>query len=152
MLQIKNGILFIGLAIFRRSVNKRTPLHTGTRRAEQHLLNIAVRHILKGIELFVMSGNLDTALPSARTVIIERSRIIERTAVDYHVVIVETLVHWTLGSSHPRAVGLLFEFRASSPSKTERHSYRLGFGRLHTEAGITLRVYHRILLSGLVFS
>ena len=65
------------------------------------MLHLAVRHVLHGIEVLVLGGNLDTALPTGRTVVITSARVIECTTVDSEVIVVETFVHRSGCGAHP---------------------------------------------------
>ena len=64
MLEIKDRILLLAIFILRRGVDKGLAELVGAVRPEKDLLNIAVRDILLGIEISVMSRDLDTALPA----------------------------------------------------------------------------------------
>lgn len=65
MLQIEHGIFLLGvLVVFGGSVNESSLLQSCAGRVEKHLLNVAVRYILGSIEVAVVCGNLDTALPT----------------------------------------------------------------------------------------
>ena len=86
---------------------------------EINLLNIAVRHLFHGIEIFVMSRNFNTAFPSARTVIILGTRIIKHTAVDSEVVIMESLVHRAICSTHPYTFFILAENCAATTAQSK---------------------------------
>ncbi len=123
----------------------------GALRPEVHLLDVAVRNVLApGVEVLIGSGNLDTALPTAGTEVVVGAGIVEHTAVDGEVVVVETGIHRTLGGTCPHTVLILAEHGAATTAETEADDDRLGIGSFYTEAGEALGVHLRIFLSGLV--
>ena len=65
-------------------------------------------------------------------------------------IIVEAGIHRAFSGTCPYPTLVLVEHSAASTAKTEAYDNRLGIGSHHAEACITLRVDHRIFLSGLV--
>ena len=57
-----------------------------------HLADITMRDILYSIEILVMSRNLDSAAPTASAIVIKAVRIRNRSAVDFKLIIVESLI------------------------------------------------------------
>ncbi len=47
-------------------------------RRKEDLLDAAVRNVLQSVEVLVMRGNFDAALPASGTVEVQRARIVER--------------------------------------------------------------------------
>ena len=109
MLQIKDWIFLLVLSVCRRSVDKCTTLSVCTWRVEQNLMNIAMRNVLKSVEVLVVGRDFDTALPTYRTVVVLSTWIVECTAIDSQVVVVETFVHRTIGCTFPNTILVLAE-------------------------------------------
>ena len=102
------------------------------------------------VEVLILGRNLDTTLPTARTEVVVCTRIVKHATIDSQVIVVETRIHWALGSTSPNTILILAQYGTATATKTQAYNYRLSIGSLNTEAGVTLRVNHRILLSGLV--
>ena len=110
MLQIKNRIPgLLACIVSRRSVDECAAELVGALRPEQNFFYPSVGNIPLGIEGLVVSGNLDTALPTGRTVVVESSGIIEGTAVDSQVIVVESFVSRSLAGASPVAVSVFVE-------------------------------------------
>ena len=160
MLQIQNGIACLlelaVLALHELAVTVGQidigSLHLASAlRPEVHLLDVAVRNVLApGVEVLIGGGNLDTALPAAGAEVVVGARIVEHTAVDGQVVVVEARIHRTLSGASPHAVLILAEHGATTTAEAEADNDRLGIRSHHAEAGEALAVHLRILLSRLV--
>ena len=102
MLQVEHGILgFLVLVVGRRCVDESTTALLGAFAPEEHLRHLSVRHILHGVEILVVGGNLDAALPAGGTVEVAGAGVVKRAAVDGQVVIVEALVHRAGSGAYP---------------------------------------------------
>ena len=65
-------------------------------------------------------------------------------------VIVEALVHRAGGRAGPETVSVLLKDGATLAAETEADDHGSGLGGLDAEAGIALRIDHRVLLTVLV--
>ena len=92
----------------------------GALRPEVHLLDVAVRNVLApGVEVLIRSRNLNTTLPTAGTEVVVSARIVEHTAIDSQVVVVEAGIHRTLGGACPHTVLILAEHGTATTAETE---------------------------------
>ena len=119
-------------------------------RREVHLNHLSVRHVLIGKEILVGTWYLNAALPTDGAVVVLCSWVVHHTTVDGQMIVVEAWIHRTFSGACPYSVLTLVQHGAACSAQSEAHYHRLGIGSHHTEAGITLRVHHRVLLSWLV--
>ena len=107
MLQVENGEFLVGvLKVLVGQVYvsvTHLPLHL---RPVVHLVDRALRHILHGVELRGFGGNVDTAAPSAGTIVVSAAGIGHRGTVNVELIVVEALVLRLRGTS-PYAVLVL---------------------------------------------
>ena len=150
VLQVQHRVLLLVLVILRRGVHPRDAVLVRAVGPEEHLLHLAVRHVLHGVEVGVVGRDLDTALPAGGAVVVVRAGIVEHAAVDGQVIVVEALVHGTGGRAHPGAVFRLVQDGSAGTAEAEAHDDGLGLGGVDLEAGEALGVHHRILLARLV--
>ena len=67
-----------------------------------------MRNILAiSIEVLISGRNLDTALPTAAAEVVMRTGVVEYATVDSQVIVVETRIHRTFGSTSPHTVLVL---------------------------------------------
>ena len=93
VLQVEHRISLVQLlVVFRRRVHKGTADRVGALRGEENLLHPAVGNVLEGIEVLVMSRDLDAAFPAGRTVEVQGAGIVECAPVDREMVVVEAFV------------------------------------------------------------
>ena len=78
------------------------------------------------------------------------TRIVERTSVNSQMIVVETRIHRALSCSYPYTVLILAQHRTATTAKAQADDDRLSIWSYHTEAGITLAIHLRILLSWLI--
>ena len=138
VLQVEHGILLLVLAIGRWCINKGAAHLLRALTPEQYLLHIAVGHVFHRVEVLVVGRNLDTTLPARRTVIVQRTRVVDDAAIDGQVVVVEALVQRTFGLACERAVVGFLEFRTSTTAQSEADGNLIGMGNIDTEAGVAL--------------
>ena len=65
-------------------------------------------------------------------------------------VVVESFVHGAFGSSGPYTVLVLMQNCSTASTESKAYDNRLGVGSVDAETGISFRVDHGILLSGLI--
>ena len=151
MLQVEDGILLVlVLIVGRRGIYHGAAHLLGTLGPEEHILDLSVRHVLGRIEVLVVRGNLDSALPAAGAEEEAGAGIVHHAAVDDEVIVVEALVHGNGSGAPPVSVSTLAEHGTALSAEAEGHYYRLGLGSIDAEARISLGVDHGILLSGSV--
>src|SRR5574344_285559 len=119
---------------------------------EKNLLYTSVRNILKFIKVGIMCWYFYTALPSRRAIEVECSWVVKSSSINSKMIIMETFVHRTLGGSHPNAIGILSEFRATTSAKSQTYRNSLCIWNFYLKACIPLRVYHRVLLTRLIIT
>ena len=139
------------LAVTVRQINIGSLHLTSALAPEGYLLDVTMVDILAiSVEVLILGRNLDTTLPTARTEVVVCTRIVKHATIDSQVIVVETRIHWALGSTSPNTILILAQYGTATATKTQAYNYRLSIGSLNTETGITLRVNHRILLTRLV--
>ena len=124
MLHVEDGELgfLLGGVVGRRDIDEGAAHLLGALGPEQDLLDSSVRDIAALlVEGTVMGGNLDTALPTGRTVVVVRTGIVDDTAVNRQVIIMEALIHGTRSGSHPVTVVVLMKDGAAGTAKAEAH-------------------------------
>ena len=129
MLQVEDGIAcllelavlaFHELAVTTGQIDIGSLHLAGALRPEVHLLDVAVRNVLApGVEVLIRSRNLNTTLPTAGTEVVVSARIVEHTAIDSQVVVVEAGIHRTLGGACPHTVLILAEHGTATTAETE---------------------------------
>ena len=97
-----------------------------------------MRHFLHCIEIGIVCRNLNTAFPTAGTIVVLGSRIIEHATVDSEVVVMETFVHGAVCRTYPYAFFILAENCTSTTAQTETDDDRFGIRSNHAETGIAL--------------
>ncbi len=97
-----------------------------------------------------MRRNFYSTFPTNRAVIVQCAGIIEFSAIDLYVIIMETFIQWTFCSTHPGGIGHLFKFRSAPAAKAQADADAICIRRNYFETGIALRVDLRILLSWLI--
>ena len=107
-------------------------------RGEVDLHYLSVGNILVSKEVLVGCGDFDTTLPTYRTIVVLGSWVVDNTAIDGQVIIVETWIHRAIGSTCPHAILILVEHSAARATKTQTHNDRLGIGSHNAETGISL--------------
>ena len=147
MLEIEYRIpLLLVLVVSRRSVDEAVTHSLVGLRPVMNLTDIAMRNILQGIEILVMGRDLDSAAPTACTIIIKAARIRNRCSVHLELIIMESLVlRSRVACPHSVLIPLHRVFNASD---VKLHGHRIW--SLELCADDTLRIDHRILFSRLV--
>ena len=93
VLQIQDGELLGGIGeVLMRQIDVAATHLLGVGRPVEHLADRALRHILHLPEILVVGRNLDTAAPTAGTIVVEAVRVGHIGTVNVQLIIVETLV------------------------------------------------------------
>ena len=138
MLEIEDGIALVVPAIGRRGVDEGLLEHIGALGPEEDLLDVSVRDVALLIECAVVCRDLDTALLTGGAVEVLSAGVIEGTAVDEDVIIVEALVHRTGSGAPPCSILTLGKYGAALAAKAEAYANRLCVRSFDAEAGIAL--------------
>src|SRR4051794_9143281 len=99
-----------------------------------------MRNIFQCIEVLIVSGYFNTALPADGTVKIQRSGVIKFSAVDPDIIIMEPLIHWPFCCTNPGGVCGLSENRPASSPEAQADSYTIRARRENAEPYISLRI------------
>ena len=147
MLQVQHRIALGGiLVILGRGVDEDVThrlVHFGPVVDFPHL---ALRNVLRGVEVLVCRRDVDAASPTAGAVVVEAGRIGDVGPVDVQLIVVESFI-LRGGFADPGAVLALNEVVFDT---TDVQLDGLGVGRFHAHADAALGIDHRILLAGLV--
>ena len=147
MLQVENGELLIRIGIiFCGQIDKAVTHRLGNRRPVINLVDRSLRHVFHRIKILVGSGHIDTASPTAGTIIILAARIRHGGAVDVELIVVETLVLRS-GSASPDTVLVLGHLVDLSG---DVKAYESGLRCRDLCTDHALRVHHRVLFVLLV--
>ena len=96
MLKIKDRIsLLLVLIISRRSIDEAMTHSLIGLRPVSHLADITMRNILYRIEILIVCRNLDSAAPTACSIIIEAVRIRNRRSIYFELIIMEAFILWS---------------------------------------------------------
>jgi hypothetical protein len=149
VLQVQHRIaLHLILVVIGRGVDKRPAGGVGALGGEENLLRSAMRNVLEGVEVLILSGNFDAAFPTSRTVKVQGAGIVECPTIDCEMVVVEAFIQRSCCGARP---GAILAFReGSAPASAQAHTDALGLGSHNAKSGIALGVDLRILLAGLV--
>ena len=139
VLEVEDRVLLLVLLVLRGRIDEGALDGAGALRGEENLLDLAVGHVIaESIEGSIVGGNFDAALPTAGTVVVVRTGVVEDATVDGDVVVVEAFVHGAFRGAPPEAVVTLREVGAATTAEAEADVHRLGIGCLYAEAGIAL--------------
>ena len=114
VLEIEHGVTLVVFAIRWRCIDKGSLLHLSAGRVEDHLLDIAVRHILQCKEVCVRSWYLNTALPTTGAIEVVGAGIVDHRTINDHVVIMEPFVHWAGCRTSPHSFCVFGQFGAAT--------------------------------------
>ena len=147
MLQVEHGELLVRIGIILGGqIDKAVTHRLGDRRPVINLVDRSLRHVFHRIKILVGSGHIDTASPTAGTIIILAARIRHRGTVDVELIIVESLVLRS-GSASPDTI-LVLGHLINLSGNVKAYESGLGCRDLCTDH--TLRVHHRVLFVLLV--
>ena len=138
VLDVEYGVFLLCLFVLGRGVDEGGLQHSGALRPEEYLLDVSVGNVLFGVEVSVMCWNLYSALPTGGAVIVGGTGVIEDSAVDREVIVVEAFVHGTIGCSGPEAVTVLSEDGSASSAESQADDDRGRLRGVHLEAGVSL--------------
>ena len=148
VLQIQHRItLGRVLLIIRRGVNEAAEHGVGALGMVERLPQLAMRHVLDGIEVLVLGGDFDAAAPPAAAVEVQAAGIRDSGSINHELVVVETFV---LGprDADPGAVVALGQGVLCAAQELEAR--RSGLRRDDAGADAAFRVDLGILFAGLV--
>ena len=109
VLQIEHRITLGGIqVIFGGDIDEAVTHSIVDLRPIVDLTDLSLRDILDRVEILIRGGNIHTAAPTARAVVVEAGRIRDISSVDVQLIIVETLVLRS-GLTDPDALVVLLE-------------------------------------------
>ena len=119
MLQVENREALLAI-VGRRQIDIGNLYQTCALRGEQHLNHLTMLHIdTVSIEILVGSRYLDTTLPTAAAKEVACTGIVNGSAIDSHMIVVETGIHRTFCCTLPNTVTILLQNGAATATKTK---------------------------------